>query len=75
MKEYLVTVDCIQWGRYYIVSANNAKEAVDKVYDSHFAWRKKQDRAEGYEPVFKKELRAKSTEKLHEEYGEVIDFD
>ena len=46
-KEYIVTVDGNQWNNLYVVSANNAKEAINIVWESEFAWKVQQDREKG----------------------------
>ena len=72
LKEYVVTVDGNQWNNLYIVSAKNAKDAVNTVWESEFAWKVKQDREEGYRPTAKYELRARSIGSYHNEEGRVI---
>ena len=72
LKEYVVTVDGNQWNNLYIVSAKNAKDAVNAVWESEFAWKVKQDREEGYRPTAKYKLHAKSIGSYHNEEGRVI---
>ena len=72
LKEYVVTVDGNQWNNLYIVSAKNAKDAVNTVWESEFAWKVKQDREEGYRPTAKYELHARSIGSYHNEEVRVI---
>ena len=43
IEEYVVTVDGNQWNNLYIASAKNAKEAINIVWESEFAWKVKED--------------------------------
>lgn len=72
LKEYVVTVDGNQWNNTYITSAKNAKEAINIVWESEFAWKVKEDREKGYRPTAKYELHARSIGSLHNEEGRVI---
>ena len=72
IEEYVVTVDGNQWNNLYIASAKNAKEAINIVWESEFAWKVKEDREEGYRPTAKYELHARSIGSLHNEEGRVI---
>ncbi len=72
LKEYVVTVGGNQWDNLYIVSAQNAKEAVDIVWVEEFAWKTKMDREEGYRPTAKYELHARSIHDLHNKEGQII---
>lgn len=71
-REYVVTVDGNQWNNLYVVSANNAKEAINIVWESEFAWKVHQDREKGYRPTVKNELHAISIDSLHNKEGRVV---
>ena len=60
IEEYVVTVVGNQWNNLYIASAKNAKEAINIVWESEFAWKVKEDREKGYSPTAKYELHARS---------------
>lgn len=72
MKEYLVTVDHAQWNNLYIVSAKDAKDAIQQVWDKYFSWKVEEDKADGYKPYYKKDLHARSLGSLHNEEGKII---
>lgn len=72
LKEYVVTVDENQWNNLYIVSAKNAKEAINIVWESEFAWKVQMDREDGYRPTAKYQLHARSIGSLHNENGRII---
>lgn len=72
LKEYVVTVDGNQWNNLFIVSAKNAKDAINVVWEGHFSWRKESDKENGYRPTAKYELHARSVGSLHSEDGRVI---
>lgn len=72
MKEYLVEVDYCCRLDYYIVSARNAKEAINFLYQEEFAGSISYDVLSGYTPIRKKDLTAKSLGSLHNESGRII---
>ena len=72
MKEYLVVVDEAQWNNLYIVSAKNAKDAIQQVWDEHFSWKVEEDKAKGYKPYCKSDIHARSLGSLHNEEGKII---
>lgn len=79
MKDYLVTSDYGQWDNIFIISAKNAKDAIDQIYQSYIVPLnediKKENKKAGYDfcrICLKNELHAKSIESLHSENGKII---
>ena len=72
MKDYLVTVDHAQWNNTFIVSAKDAKDAIQQVWDIHFSWKAEEDKEKGYTPYYKKDLHARSLASLHNEEGKIL---
>lgn len=82
MKEYFVYAPSYHYDGLFIVKANNAKEAINKVFDNKFKWRNKEIREDntriGYQATAlfaKSDFKARSIESLHNEYGEVVGCD
>lgn len=78
MKEYLVTNDG-DWDNIFIVSAKDAKDAINQVFEKHFEWQneglKKENKELGYyaNHIFtKSDLSAKSIGSLHNRDGKII---
>lgn len=79
MKEYLVTSDYGQWDNIFIVSAQNAKDAIEQVYQSYVVPMndsiKRENKEVGYNSsriCMKSELHARSIGSLHNEQGKII---
>lgn len=79
MKDYLVTSDYGQWNNIWIVSAKNAKDAIDQVYLAHIVPMNEEIKRENKEAHFqhyrccrKDELHTKSIESLHNCDGKII---
>lgn len=75
VKEYVVTVDGNDWDKLFVVSAKNAKDAVNAVWYEYFSHRVDEDKEKGYRPTVKSELHARSVGSLHNEYGKVVCLD
>lgn len=71
-KEYLVEVDYCGRVDSYIVSAKNAKEAINFLYQEKFAGSISYNVLRGYTPILKKNLTARSLGSLHNESGRII---
>lgn len=79
MKEYLVTSDYGQWNNMWIVSAKDAKDAINQVYETYIVPMnmeiKEENRRDGF-PYYrcckKSELHARSISSLHNEDGKII---
>ena len=56
MGLYLVTYENLGNDKYYILEAKNKKEAIDKVYNTHFLPFVEDDKKAGYKPVYKNQL-------------------
>lgn len=79
MKEYLVSSDYGQWDNTWIVLAQNAKDAIEQVYQAYVVPLNEDVRIEneeaGYKMTrmcFKNELHARSIGSLHNEEGKII---
>lgn len=79
MTEYLVTMDSADWNNIFIVSAKNAKDAIDQVFENNFKWQNESLRKENKdfgEPInhiySKSDLKARSIGSLHNEEGKII---
>lgn len=82
MKEYLVTTKKVYETCYpnvFIVSAKEAKEAINKVFEKHFEQRNESLKRENDELGYyanhiysKSDLQARSIGSLHNEQGSVI---
>mgnify|MGYP003378622209 CR=1 FL=1 len=79
MKDYLVTSDYGQWDNIFIVLAQNAKDAIEQVYQSYVIPMnediKRENKEAGYNSYricLKSELHARSLGSLHNEYGKII---
>ena len=79
MREYLVYAPSYHYDGLFIVKANNAKEAINKVFEQKFAWKnkeiKKDNKQIGYQATAlfaKSDFKARSIESLHNEYGRVV---
>lgn len=82
MREYLVYAPSYHYDGLFIVKANNAKEAINKVFEQKFAWRNKEIKEDnkqiGYQATAlfaKSDFKARSIESLHNEYGGVVGCD
>lgn len=82
MGEYLVYAPNYHYDGLFIVKANNAKEAINKVFEQKFVWRNKEIREDnkqiGYQATAlfaKRDFKARSIESLHNEYGGVVGCD
>lgn len=69
MKEYIVFTECTD--DIYLVSAKNAKDAIAQVWEEVQVDNQAYI-AKGREPIYKKELFARSTGSLHNEQGKVV---
>lgn len=79
MKEYLVTMDGAQWNNIFIVSAQNARVAINQVFNEYFAPENvglRKENKEWGEPLnhiyVKSDLTAKSIGSLHSRDGKVV---
>lgn len=79
MKEYLVTMDSADWNDIFIVSAENAKGAINMVFEEYFRWqndalqKENKDIGEPINHIYaKSDLKAKSIERLHNREGKII---
>lgn len=74
MKEYYVWSDYNDIKSVWIVSAKNAKDAVQQVYDSYIIHFNKliKDNNNGIKAHGKENLHARSLGSLHNEYGKII---
>lgn len=79
MKEYLVTNDYGQWDNIFVVLADNAKDAINQVYQLYVVPMnediKRENKEVGYNSYricLKSELHAKSIKNLHDENGKII---
>lgn len=82
MREYLVYAPSYNFNGLFLVQANNAKEAIDKVFKQKFEWRNKEIREDnkriGYKATSlfaKSDFKAKRIDLLHKEYGEIVGCD
>lgn len=82
MKEYLVYAENYPDEGLFITQANNAKEAINKVFDIKFKQRneriRESNKRDGYQawmPFYKNAFEAKNIESLHKEYGEIVECD
>ncbi|MDD4779134.1 MAG: hypothetical protein PHT02_00825 [Tissierellia bacterium] len=67
MKTYIVYCEYAQWNDIYITQAKNKKDAIQKVWDTYFSWRKEKDVKNGYKPYCKKDLWAISLEDMYKQ--------
>jgi len=79
LKDYLVTSSYGQWDNIFIVSAKNAKDAIEQVYQSYIISMnediKRKNKEVGYNSYricLKRELHARSIRSLHNENGKII---
>lgn len=72
MKEYLVEVDYCGRISFYVVSAKDAKDAIDTLYEREYKNRISYSVRKGYKPVLKKDFAARSLGSLHTELGRII---
>lgn len=79
MKDYLVTSSYGQWDNIFIVSAKNAKDAIEQVYQSYIISMnediKRKNKEVGYNSYricLKRELHARRIRSLHNENGKII---
>lgn len=79
MKEYLVTMDSADWHNIFIVSAPNAKDAIDQVFVQYFEpenTKLKEENKKCGEQInhiyTKSDLKTKSIGSLHSREGKII---
>lgn len=79
MKDYLVTSDYGQWNNMWIVLAENAKDAIEQVWQTHIISMNEEIKRENKESHFqryrccrKNELHAKNIRSLHNSDGKII---
>ena len=79
MKEYLVTTDYGQYNNKWIVSASDSKDAINQVWEYHYKAMndglKEENKEVGYNMyrlITKNDIKARSLESLHTEYGKII---
>jgi hypothetical protein len=72
-------MDSADWNNIFIVSAKNAKDAIDQVFENNFKWQNESLRKENKdfgEPInhiySKSDLKARSIGSLHNEEGKII---
>ena len=69
MSYYLIEVDGTS--DQYLVKANNKKEAKEIMWNNWFKDKYEEDKADGYEPVYKKDILVNNLKDFNElnEYG------
>lgn len=83
MEEYIVFSDYGQWDNVFLVTANNNKDAIDKVWRNYYTALNKELKAKnikdygspcneyGWKLATKREIRAISCKSLHKKNGVV----
>lgn len=71
LREYVVEVDSSR-DNIYLVSAKNAKEAINIVWEDVFKISNEWDKEHGYNPFTKCDLHAKSVGSLHNRDGKIV---
>lgn len=79
MEEYLVTMDSADWNNIFIVSAQNAKDAINQVFEKYFIQtnsKLRKENKEWGEPLYhiysKSDLAAKNIRGMHKRDGKII---
>lgn len=73
VKEFLVTVDHRDSNNTFIVSAKSTKDAIDTVWNEKFANEPEEVcKINGWVPVIKRDIHARSIGSLHNEFGKIV---